>query len=69
MEVSAQLHAQTALPPGKSPPDYTGGWVGPTAGLEAVKKNVATAGNGTPTVQPVVCRYTDWAIPTPASLR
>jgi hypothetical protein len=42
MEVSGQLHAPAALPPGKEPlvPHWIGGWVGPRAVLDAVvKKN------------------------------
>jgi hypothetical protein len=40
MEVSGQLHAPAALPKGKQPPGthWIGGWVGPRAGLDAVKK-------------------------------
>jgi hypothetical protein len=41
MEVSDQLHAPAALPPGKEPPPRThliGGRVGPTAVLDAVVK-------------------------------
>jgi hypothetical protein len=37
---SGRLHALAILPPGKSPPPGTysiGGWVGPRAGLDAVK--------------------------------
>jgi hypothetical protein len=39
MEVSGQLHAPAALPPGKGPPGtrWMGGWVGPRAGLDAVE--------------------------------
>jgi hypothetical protein len=38
MEVSGQLHAPAALPPGKEllVPISIGGWVGPTADPEAV---------------------------------
>jgi hypothetical protein len=40
MEVSGQLHAPTALPPGKEHPvpHWTEGWVGPRADLDAVAK-------------------------------
>jgi len=40
MEVSGQLHAPVALPPGKEPPvtHWIGGCVGPRAGLDAVVK-------------------------------
>jgi hypothetical protein len=54
--VSGQRHAPAALlPPGKGPPvpigtHWTGGWVGPRAGLdtEATGKIFALAGNRTP---------------------
>jgi len=38
MEVSSQLHALAALPPGEGAPGihWIGGWVGPRASLEAV---------------------------------
>jgi hypothetical protein len=29
------------------------------------EKNLSPSGNRTPDIQPVDCRYTDWAIPTP----
>jgi len=39
MEVSGQLHATAALPPGKQPRTHrTEGWVGPRPGLDAVTK-------------------------------
>jgi hypothetical protein len=59
MEVSGQLHAPACLPPGKIDPGahWTGGWVGPRAGLDE-EKNLVTAGNQTPAVQPI-------ATPTP----
>jgi hypothetical protein len=40
LEVSGQLHAPTALPPGERAPGthWIGGWVGPKAGIDAVKK-------------------------------
>jgi hypothetical protein len=40
MEVSGQLHAPAALPPGKELPGthWIGGWVDPTAVLDAVKR-------------------------------
>jgi len=38
MEMS-ELHALAILPPGKNPDaHWTGGWVGPTAHLEVLKK-------------------------------
>jgi hypothetical protein len=42
--------------PGK---DYTGGWVGPRAGLDRYGKSRPTQGFDPPTVQPVASRYTD----------
>jgi hypothetical protein len=43
MEVSGQLHAPAALPPGKESPGihWIGGWVGPRAGLDATEKREA----------------------------
>jgi hypothetical protein len=40
MEVCGQLQTLAALTPGKQPPDthFTGGWVDPRAGLDAVVK-------------------------------
>jgi hypothetical protein len=39
---------------------WIGDWVGPRAGLKAVKrKTLVSAGNLTPAVQPVVRHYTD----------
>jgi len=40
MDVSGQLHATAALPPGKEPPGthWIGGWVGSGAGLDMVSK-------------------------------
>jgi hypothetical protein len=39
MEVSGQLHAPAALPPGKSPgTHFIGGWVEPREGLENMEK-------------------------------
>jgi hypothetical protein len=49
MEESSQLHAPAALPAGKETP--IGGWVGPRAGVDAVKKKtLAPAGDQTPAV-------------------
>jgi hypothetical protein len=39
---------------------WIGGWVGLGAGLDAVEKNLAL-----PRIEPVACRYTDWAIQMP----
>jgi hypothetical protein len=62
MEVSGQLHAPAALPPG------IGGWVGPRAGLDAVLKRkipspCRKSNPNHPIVQPIASRYTDRAIP------
>jgi hypothetical protein len=39
LEVSGQLHAPAALPPGKSPGNhFIGGWVDPRAGLDDMEK-------------------------------
>jgi hypothetical protein len=67
MEVSGQLHAQVALPPGKEPLYWIGGWVGPRAILDAaVKRKIPSprrkSNRRTPIVQPVAQRYTDWNI-------
>jgi hypothetical protein len=66
MEVSCQVHAPAALPPGKDPPrtHWIGGRVGPTAVLDAVVKrkipNPRRESNPrTPIVHPVAQRYTD----------
>jgi hypothetical protein len=44
---------------------WIGGWVGPTAGLDAMEKEkyLTPAGNRTTAVQPVARRYIDSAIP------
>jgi hypothetical protein len=60
MEVSGQLHALAALPPGKDPgTHWIGGWVGPRAVLDPVVKrkipNPSRESNPrTPIVQPVL---------------
>jgi hypothetical protein len=65
MEVNGQLHAPAALPQGKSPSTHwIGGWVGPTAVLDAVVKRkipstCRESNPRTPIVQPVAQRYTD----------
>jgi hypothetical protein len=45
---------------------WLGGWVGPRAVLDAVKRKIPSprreSNTRTPTVQPVALRYTDWAI-------
>jgi len=51
---------------GKKPgTHFTGGWVGPRAGLDRAE-NLVPTGIRSRTFQPVVSRYTDWATgPTP----
>jgi hypothetical protein len=61
MEVSGQLHAPAALPPGTH---WIGGWVGHRAVLETVVKrkfpsNRRGSNPRTPIVQPMAQRYTD----------
>jgi hypothetical protein len=65
MEVSGQLHAPAALPPGKEPlvQHWTGGWMGPRAVVDAVVKRKIPSPRResnprTPIVQPVAQRYT-----------
>jgi hypothetical protein len=63
MEVSGQLHAPAALPPGKEPVVPIAGWVCPRAVLEAVVKRKIPSPRResnprTPIVQPVAQRYT-----------
>jgi hypothetical protein len=66
--VSGQLHAPAALPPRKSPPSthWIGDWVGPRTILDAVVKRKIPSPRwesnpGTPIVQFVAQRYTNWA--------
>jgi hypothetical protein len=69
LEVSGQLHAPAALPPGKSPgTHFIGGWVDPTAGLDDMEKwkLFTLPGLELPlplVVKPVASLYSDWAIP------
>jgi hypothetical protein len=63
MEVSGQLHAPAALPPGKGPPVPIR--EGDRRAPESVwtlwrKDKSCTAGNRIQAVQPVARRYTDW---------
>jgi hypothetical protein len=63
MEVIGQLHVPAALPPGKEPPvtHWTGGWVGPRAGLDAVVKRKILSPcrqSNPPIIQPVTQRCT-----------
>jgi hypothetical protein len=63
MELSGQLHAPVALPPGKQPPVRTESEVGsePVWTLWSGQKSLSASGNRTPAVQPLARRYTDWA--------
>jgi hypothetical protein len=57
----------SASRPGRSLPGiyFTGGWVGPGAGLDKCGKSCPQPGFDPRTVQPVVSRYTDYAtLPT-----
>jgi hypothetical protein len=61
MELSGQLHAAAALPPGKEP--LVGVLVGPRAVLHAVAQRINSssvyAGNRTQVDKPVASYYTD----------
>jgi hypothetical protein len=62
MEVSGQLHALTVLPQGKQPRRLLGRRLGGPqrrAGRYGGEKNVATARNRNPAIQPRPRRYTD----------
>jgi hypothetical protein len=65
--LSGQLHARAALPQRKSPQypldKKLGGPQSRSGSYE--EKSHAPAENRTPAVQPVACRYTDWAITSP----
>jgi hypothetical protein len=72
MEVIGQLHSPAALSLRERAPrtHWTGGWVGPRAVLDTVVKrkipsSPRESNPRTPIVQPVVQRYTDWAILDP----
>jgi hypothetical protein len=70
LEVSGQLHAPAALPPGKEPPVPIGQEVGWTS--EPVKWKFLTPPGleqDSSVVQPVASRYTDCAIPAPGKTR
>jgi hypothetical protein len=65
MEASGQLHAPAALPPRKEllATYWTGGWVGPRAGLNAVVKRkipspCRESNPRTPIVNPTAQSYT-----------
>ena len=54
MALGGQLHAPTALPPGKRPGTHCiGGWVGPRVGLDGCGKILPPPGFDPRTVQPV----------------
>jgi hypothetical protein len=66
MEVSGQLQAPAALPPGKEHlvPHWIGGWVDPRAVLDTVVKrkipsSCRESNPRTPIVQPIAQRHTD----------
>jgi hypothetical protein len=67
MKLSGKLHAPTALPPRERAlgTNWIGGWVGSKAGLDTRKipSSRWDSSRDYPNVQPVVSRYTDWAIP------
>jgi hypothetical protein len=67
MGVSGQRHApDRALLRGEDPRyHWTGGWVGPRAGLGLEEKSFAPTGDRTSVIQSVVRHYTDWATPAP----
>ena len=58
--MKGERHAPAALYPRERPgTHYTGGWVGPTAGLDRCGKSRPTPGFDPWTVQPVASSYTD----------
>jgi hypothetical protein len=60
--VRDQRHAPAAFYPRKRPgTHFTGGWVGPRAGLDKCGKSRPPTGFDPRTVQPVASRYNDWA--------
>jgi hypothetical protein len=67
MGVSGQRHAPAALNHGERTPGthYTGGWVGPRAGLDTEAKSFVPYGDRTSIAQSVVRHYTSWANPAP----
>ena len=55
-----------ALPGSFTPRTHCiGGWMGPRAGLDGCGKSPSPTGFDPWTLQPVLSRYTDWAIPAP----
>jgi hypothetical protein len=66
LDGSGQLHASTALPPGKAGQGNRRlGGPQSRSGRYGEEKNLVAAGNRSPAVQPVARRYTDWANPAP----
>jgi len=60
--VSGQQHSPAALYPRERPDThFTGGWVGPRAGLDMCGKSRPPTGFDPRTAQPVASRYTDGA--------
>jgi hypothetical protein len=60
---------RSLYPRGKSTsPQWLGGWVDPTAGLDIMDKRLASTGNRTPAVQLVAGRY-GWGIPASVWMR
>ena len=60
MGVGGQHHAPAALRPGeRRGTHFTGGWVGPRAGLDGCGKSRSPPEFDPRTVQPVASRYTD----------
>jgi len=60
--MKGQSHAPAALYPRERPGTHcTGGWVGPGAGLDRLRKISPPPGFDPRTVQPVASRYTDCA--------
>jgi len=68
--MSGQRHAPAALYPRERPGTHcTGGWVGPSTGLDRCGNLAPPPGFDHRTVQPVASRYTDYASrPTVESL-
>jgi hypothetical protein len=74
MGVSGQRHAPAALYPRERTPGthWTGGWVGPRAGLDTEDRGkilcpCRESNLDRPVVQPVVRHYTAWANPAPGA--
>jgi hypothetical protein len=60
MEVGGQRHAPAAFTPGKDPGTHcTGGWVGPTSGLDRCGKSRPPPEFDPRTAQPLTSPYTD----------